>query len=57
VCPTLDTFKNSITVKKKKTMRDAGEKHKGDGKFQQSQILNGPIYMLMMDFSDRSICG
>jgi hypothetical protein len=37
-------------------MRDAGVKHKGDGKFRQSHRLSGPIYcMLMTDFSDLSM--
>jgi hypothetical protein len=26
-------------------MRDAGAKHKGDGKFRQSHRLSGPIYV------------
>jgi hypothetical protein len=26
-------------------MRDAGAKHKGDGKFRQSHRLSGPIYL------------
>jgi hypothetical protein len=29
----------------KKTMRDAGAKHKGDEKFPKSRRLNGPIYV------------